>query len=107
MESIDPSNAAITMLYDIKKGTWSKKILEIARINENQLPSLTPSGKVIGPLTKEVAKSLGLPTSVLVFSGGHDQYCAALGANVTKPGEILLSAGTAWVILAITRSPIY
>lgn len=106
-ESIDPSNAAITMLYDIKKGTWGKQILKIARIKEGQLPFLTPSGKVIGSLTNEAARSLGLPTSVSVFSGGHDQYCAALGAGVTKTNEVLLSAGTAWVILAITKRPIF
>jgi len=103
----DPTNAAITMLYDIRKGNWNRKILEIARIKEEQLPCLTPSGREIGSLTKEAAKVLGLPNSVLVYSGGHDQYCAALGAGVIKIGEVLLSAGTAWVILAITQRPIF
>jgi sugar (pentulose or hexulose) kinase len=104
---IDSSNAAITMLYDIKRGTWSKQLLDIAGIKEEQLPYLIPSGKKIGPLTRESSRSLGLPKSVLVYSGGHDQYCAALGAGVRKPGEALLSAGTAWVILAITKKPIF
>jgi xylulokinase len=36
-----------------------------------------------------------------VINGAHDQYCAAVGMQVTKPGSVLLSCGTAWVLLAV------
>ena len=34
--------------------------------------------------------------------GGHDQACAALGLGVVDPGDLFLSAGTAWVLTAVT-----
>jgi len=43
--------------------------------------------KIDYPVYKEAAKCLGLPDSVLVFSGEHDQYCAALGAGLTENGR--------------------
>ena len=39
-----------------------------------------------------------------MFNGVHDQYACALGGGATKPGEAVLSCGTAWVLLAATKS---
>jgi len=33
----------------------------------------------------------------------HDQYAAALGTGVIQPGDVMFGAGTAWVLLAISR----
>lgn len=106
-EFIDYTNASITMLFDIRKRKWSEELLKLAKITEQQLPIPIPSGKRIGRLTEQTAKLMDLPLEVSVFSGGHDQYCSAYGASVRKPGEVLLSTGTAWVILAITEQPVF
>ncbi|MYI15106.1 MAG: hypothetical protein F4108_05240, partial [Acidimicrobiaceae bacterium] len=37
-----------------------------------------------------------------VVVGGHDQACAALGLGVADPGDLFLSAGTAWVLTLVT-----
>jgi len=36
----------------------------------------------------------------------HDQYAAAVGAGCVNPGDLLLSAGTAWVLLMTSAEPI-
>ena len=44
------------------------------------------------------------PQGMAVVNGAHDQYCAAVGAGVTRPGRVLLSCGTAWVVLAVPQN---
>ncbi len=106
-EITDYTNSAITMLFDIKEKKWSKDLLNIIRINEELLPNISPSGTEIGYIKKDVVEMLELNKDTKIFSGGHDQYCSALGVGLNKPGECLLSAGTAWVLLVITKNPVF
>jgi xylulokinase len=98
---MDPSNAGITQLYNIASGQWDKDMLGIAGIESDQLSPVRNSGLSVGNLTHQASKETGLPESVLVVNGAHDQYCAALGSGVLEPGDVMLSCGTAWVILGV------
>jgi len=97
---MDPSDAALTMLYDIERNAWDKHLCQAAGVRLDQLSPIEESGRVVGRILPDVAALVGLPEDVMVVNGGHDQYCAALGAGVIEPGEVLLSCGTAWVVLA-------
>ncbi len=99
----DPTSAAMTGMLDIHSSGWQNEILELCGIRESALPEIMPTGTVIGNLTPEAAEAMGLTTNTKVVNGGHDQYCAAAGANVLEAGDILLSTGTAWVIFGATR----
>jgi len=103
----DPSNAAISELYNIAQKKWDDEILEILDISENRLAKITDSGKHIGYLTDSAAEELGLMSSVPVFSGGHDQYMAAVSVGAVASGDILLSCGTSWCITSITDTLIF
>ena len=98
---MDPSNAGITQLYNLAEGRWDERMVEIAGIEIDRLSPIYPSGTVLGTLTREASEETGLPTSVLVVNGAHDQYCAALGVGVLEPGSVMLSCGTAWVVLGV------
>ena len=98
---IDETNAAITQLYDLGAGDWSTDLLGLAGVSREQVPRIVKSGAPAGTLTAQAAEDLGLSQDVVVVSGGHDQYCAALGAGVFERGSCLLSCGTAWVILSV------
>ncbi len=95
----DPSNASITMLYNLKLGNWDERLLQIAGISRGKLSEIKDSGVSIGRLTNLAAKTLNLPQDVIVSSGGHDQYCASLGSGSFEDGSYLVSCGTAWVLL--------
>ena len=97
---IDYSNLALTEFLDIQKKDLSDGLLAIAAIERSNLPEIVPSGNEIGLLTEESAEELGLSGKVLVVSGGHDQYCANVGAGAINNGDCVLSSGTAWVLLA-------
>lgn len=98
----DPSDAGITQLMDIAVGDWDERLLAWGGIRREQLSPIWPSGTPIGGLSKPASETVGLPAGTLVINGAHDQYCAAVGVGVTRPGRILLSCGTAWVLLAVT-----
>lgn len=104
---IDPTNAALRQLMDIGTKQWDKKLLDSARIEERKLPPIRPSGDFLGCLTNAAAKELGLHTGVKVYNGAHDQYCGALGASILKPGELMLSTGTAWVTIAVSDKAVF
>lgn len=103
----DPTNAAMTQLLDIKSRKWDSEILEISGIEEKRLGTLTDSGEVVGTLSAAAAEQLGLSRQVKIVSGGHDQYCVALGAGAVNNGDVVLSTGTAWVVLGIFDKPVF
>ncbi|MDR3551840.1 MAG: FGGY family carbohydrate kinase [Clostridia bacterium] len=102
---IDPSNAGITQLFNLHTMKWDEKILGLVGLGAEKLPEIADSGSVIGELTGEAAEALGLKRAVRVVSGGHDQYCVALGAGAVNAGDVLLATGTAWVVAKISDSP--
>ncbi len=99
---IDPTNASIREIYSISDKTWSDDILSLINVPKNKLPDLAESGEYIGNLTQSAADTLGLSTTVKVYCGAHDQYCASIGCGAVNVGDMMLSTGTAWVLLGIT-----
>ena len=104
---IDPSNAGITQLINLSRMDWDSTIMELAGITKEKLPQIISSGKMIGKLTAKAAEELGLSKDVQVVSGGHDQYCVALGAGAVNTGDVLLATGTAWVTLRVSDKPMF
>lgn len=99
----NPSNAAGMQLMDVTTRTWSEELCRVAGINADRLSPILESGTVAGGLTAEAASALGLEAGTPVVVGGHDQACAALGLGTVEPGAAFLSAGTAWVLTAVSH----
>lgn len=104
---IDPTNAAIRQLMDIETKAWDPDLVAATGARAGLLPEIAPSGSYLGQLLPAAALELGLHEGVGVYNGAHDQYCACLGSSITRPGEIMLSTGTAWVLMAVTEKPLY
>ncbi len=104
---IDPTNAAMRQLYDIERNCWDEKLTQAAGVGMEELPEIRPTGAFVGKLRREAAERMGLPEGIPVFNGAHDQYCASIGAGVVKEGEMLLSAGTTWVLMGIGTKPLF
>jgi sugar (pentulose or hexulose) kinase len=65
------------------------------------------TGQLVGTLCADAAGAFGLHSSVKVYNGAHDQYCASLGCGAVNASDMLLSTGTAWVIVGISEKPIF
>lgn len=94
----DPSNASITLFFNIKTGKWDNEILDLLDLNKNNFSLVKDSGVIIGNLKEGICQRIGVRGRIKVINGGHDQYCAGLGGGVLNEKEILLTTGTAWVI---------
>lgn len=90
----DESLACRSMLYDVKRQCWSAELTVAAGVALEQLPDVLPTGGTAGMLLPEMADLLGLPKTVRVVIGSHDQIVNALGAGVRSCGEAVDVSGT-------------
>lgn len=102
----DPTNIALTRMYDYSKNEYIPEALELLGIREDMLPKVAPCGSLAGRLLPEIARLCGLESGIPVYVGAHDQYCASLGSGVTEPGQLLIATGTAWVVFGVANAPI-
>lgn len=102
----DYSNASSTMLFDIRRREWSKKLCDLLRIPDEMLPAVQPSTRVVGTLARDVAKRTGLDQSTQVVAGGGDEEVGAVGAGVVNHGDVLDLTGTAEPVCVCTDKPI-
>ncbi|KGP74297.1 xylulokinase [Pontibacillus yanchengensis] len=94
------SDAAGTLLLDVVNKQWSQIICEVLGISVDLCPELVESHHCVGNITEEAAKKCGLSSSTLVFAGGADNACGAIGAGVLSSGKTLCSIGTSGVMLS-------
>ncbi|MCL3781119.1 pentose kinase [Prolixibacteraceae bacterium JC049] len=100
----DYSYASGSGVYDLKKWDYSQELIEASEIPASIFPRLAASTEVLGTLTDEAAKELGLPTHVQVVAGGVDNSCMALGAKCFKEGRSYNSLGSsAWIAVSSSQ----
>ncbi len=96
--STDYSDASGTLLLDVKNKCWSKEMLKICGIREDQLPKLYESYEVTGTLKPDVAEELGLSPQVKIIAGAGDNAAAAVGTGTVGDGRCNISLGTSGTI---------
>ena len=99
----DYSDASGMLLLDVEHKCWSKEMMELCGITEEQLPTLYESYNVVGTLKEEVAKELGLPATVKVIAGAGDNAAAAIGTGTVGEGNCNISLGTSGTIFISSK----
>ncbi|SFR16361.1 glycerol kinase GlpK [Poseidonocella sedimentorum] len=85
----DATNAARTMLYDIRKGEWSAEICALLDIPLSMLPEVLDSSADFGVTD---AEHFGAALPILGVAG--DQQAATVGQACFKPGMMKSTYGT-------------
>jgi len=98
VHATDYSDASGMLLLDVKNKCWSKEMLSLCGIAEEKMPTLFESFDVIGTLSEDAAKALGLPNSVKVVAGAGDNAAAAIGTGTVGGGNCNISLGTSGTI---------
>lgn len=96
----DATSLSIAGLLNPALGAAEPELLARTGLSEDQLPDLLSARTPAGGLTERAARQIGLPVGTPVSGALHDQYGAALGAGAVQPGDVMIGAGTAWVLLA-------
>tara|TARA_R110002124_G_scaffold48148_7_gene142432 strand:- start:5499 stop:6992 length:1494 start_codon:yes stop_codon:yes gene_type:complete len=85
----DATNAARTMLYDIRKGRWSQTICDLLDIPMEMLPTVKDSADDFG---KTYADLFGVEIPICGVAG--DQQAATVGQACFEPGMMKSTYGT-------------
>lgn len=96
----DVSDAAGTLLLDLRTRDWSGEILARLDIPREWLPRVYEGPEVTGTLLPAVAAALDLPTELPVIAGGGDNAAAAIGTGIVRTGVVSSSIGTSGVLFA-------
>ncbi|MDY3773723.1 MAG: xylulokinase, partial [Eubacterium sp.] len=103
VHSCDYSDASGMLLMDVKNKCWSKEMMEICDVKEEQLPKLYESYEVTGNLTEAAAAELGLTTNCKIAAGAGDNAAAAVGTGTVGDGGCNISLGTSGTIFISSK----
>jgi glycerol kinase len=85
----DATNAARTLLLDIRTGEWDRELLDLFRVPASLMPEVRDSASDFGTTVPHL---LGGPVRILGIAG--DQQAATVGQGCFKPGMAKSNYGT-------------
>ena len=94
----DVSDASGMLLFDVANKCWSREMLDICGVREEQMAKIFESYEAVGTLKPEMARELGLPETVRVCAGAGDNAAAAVGTATVGDGRCNISLGTSGTI---------
>ena len=97
VHATDVSNAARTMLFDIRHNIWDHELLSLLHVPDSLLPQVHPSSHVYG---ESDAECFGAPLPIAGVAG--DQQSALFGQACFKPGMVKNTYGTGCFMLMAT-----
>ncbi|MDG1069208.1 MAG: glycerol kinase GlpK [Sulfitobacter sp.] len=102
VHATDATNAARTMLYDIRKGRWSKSICDLLDIPMQMLPEVKDCAADFG---QSDAAIFGTPIPICGVAG--DQQAATVGQACFEPGMMKSTYGTGcFALLNTGQTPV-
>ncbi len=102
----DLPDAAYMGLLDVDKLEWSNELLERLDIPAAKLPSLVPSGTVVGEVSHGASEATGLARGTPIVTAGGDLQCAGLGAGVAEAGTVSVMIGTGADVVTYLEDPV-
>lgn len=94
------SDAAGTLLLDVKNRKWHNGLLGKLDIDTDLMPELYESPDVTGTISAGVAKETGLKEGTPVVGGAGDQPAGAVGNGIVRSGIVSATMGTSGVVYA-------
>lgn len=92
---VEASSASTTQLFNPFERTWSQRLMGALRLPARIFPPVVPSGTILGPLRKDLAKQTKLEDVSIVSSCSHELASTIVGIPATgeanwaflKPGD--------------------
>lgn len=95
VHTLDKTQCGLSQLCDTRLSKWSNTLLKGCGLNVDQFPEIYESTDVVGNVSENAARELGLAAGIPVIAGSMDNVAAGLGLGIHEPGELYISAGTA------------
>jgi rhamnulokinase len=94
------SLASTTQLYNPATKAWSEKIFAALGLREEMFAPICASGTTLGPMKKNLATEVGLPTIEVIASCSHDTGAAVAAVPASGENWAYLSSGT-WSLMGV------
>jgi gluconokinase len=101
----DLSVASGTGLLNMARRTWDDELLEIAGVGAHQLGPIVETTEVIGKVTPDAARAMGVSLDSVVVPGAGDGVLASLGSGSIEPGQMTATIGTSGATRIVTEAP--
>lgn len=104
------NNITMRWHYQTEHGGWPLSLLErldLADLRTRWPAEVVAPGQVIGPLTAEAARHLGLRVATPVVQGGADAFIGMIGLGVTQPGDLALITGSSHLQLGVAAHSVH
>ena len=98
----DPTNAARTMLYDIRTLSWSQDMMSVLNIPASMLPEVVNSSGIVGFTTQDIFNGHSIPIAGII----GDQQSSMFGQACFDQGMSKCTYGTGSFLLANTGGDI-
>lgn len=102
VRAIEQNWALEAGFVDLASHELADDLIAFAHIPRHALPPKTTSHAILGAVTAEAAKETGIPAGTPVIGGAADLIASALGAGLSKPGDVLLKFGGSVDVLIAT-----
>lgn len=102
--AMDKADGSGTVLFDLKRRTWSPEVLAALGIDPTWMPPTFEGPEFTGCVTAKAAELTGLKAGTPVAAGAGDQAAQAVGVGAVEPGVVALTIGTSGVVFATTPS---
>jgi gluconokinase len=102
----DHGMASASGLYSILEDRWDSELVQLAGLDEKQLPDVQGRNAIIGRVTSIAASEFGLPANAAVINGSGDGYLANVGSECETPEKIAVTLGTSAVARQTVPRPV-
>jgi xylulokinase len=102
----DETEASLSYLMDRHSRDWSPRMVDLTGIPGRLLPSLRKPSDILGPLTQNAARLVGLPAGIPVLAGAGDYPMALIGSGALAPGTGSDVTGTSTILTLIQQEPV-
>lgn len=105
----DHTVASRTMLFNVVKLEWDQELFEMLKLSEyiDLFPDPLFSDEIVGELSEEAARALGLPRDVKVLAGMGDRQAEVIGAGIFESTRVEESTGTGSTTATMVDKPLF
>ena len=100
----DVSQAGCTGLFNLVKRAWDWDRIDAMEFPREMFGDIRSSGELLGGLSSEAARDLGLLEQTPVSAAGSDTQCGLLGVGATQTGDVAVVAGTTAPVQAVCEA---
>ena len=101
----DRGTATSSLLFDARNDRWSGDICAWLGLATDQLPAVAPVRNIVGRLSSDSARALGLAEGTPIVNGSLDSATETYATGACRPGATVIRLGTAGGIHVVSDEP--